>query len=83
MSIEFKSGDRVEYPDVMKFQLGAQRTNQQGTVVDVVRGENGRLLMVVSEPDEPFHVIIDGGSLRIDYVDTESQGAQPIRKLDE
>lgn len=77
---DLKVGDRIEYLDALKFQFGAQRTNHQGTVVDIVRGEAGRVMTVFSEPDEPFQVAIDGMALRVDHVDTEGD-EQLIRKV--
>lgn len=81
MSIELNVGDRVEYPDIMRFQLGNQRTNEQGEVVDIVRGEAGRLVVVASKPDNPFQVNTDGAVLRIDFLDTDDGAQHVIRKV--
>jgi len=63
-----KAGERVEYPEVMKFQLGGERMNEQGTVVDVVNGEASALQIVFSKPDSYMALQDDAVPVRIDYV---------------
>lgn len=76
---DFKPGDRVEYPDYMRAQLGAERFNQQGVVIDVIEGVAGKVAMVFSLPDEAFNVLEGGDELKIDFVLTGKPSR--IRKL--
>jgi len=61
----FKVGDRIEYVDHLKFQLGGERLNEQGVVVDVLTGEMEQAQMVFTRPDSAENML---GTTRVDFV---------------
>jgi len=65
---KFEIGDRVEYPEHMKFQLGAERHNEQGEVVDLITGEAGVIQIVYSKPDSFAGLLDESVPVRMDLV---------------
>lgn len=76
-----KVGDRIEYPGHLKFQLGAERQNEQGEVVDIIASETGRVQLVFSKPDSYVALRNEGETVRMDYVLADEPNP-PVRKVD-
>lgn len=74
---KMKAGDRVEYPFITKFQMGPERTFQEGEVIDVVDGVAGAVQVVFSRPDDPD---LSPTGFRIDYA-IEGDTSSMVRKL--
>lgn len=76
---KIQPGDRVEYPFMVKHQLGAEKTYQEGEVVDVINGVAGAMQMVVSRPDD---VDLAPNGFRVDYyIEGHTDVVLTVRKL--
>ncbi len=75
-----KVGDRVEYPGHLKFQLGSERQNEQGEVVDLITGEAGVVQLVFSKPDSYTVLPDEATPVRLDYVVADNR-TPSVRKV--